>query len=53
MGSYHVNFTTKSSFRDNNFREYFSASAEEGDSSQGQGAKIMKFLRVILLLIDY
>ena len=51
--SYHANFTTKSSFRDNNCHEYFSASAEKGDSSLGQEPKIMKFLRVVLLLIDY
>ena len=32
-GLYHANFTTESSFLDNNRREDFSASAEEGDSS--------------------
>ena len=50
---YHANFTSESSFRDNNCHEYFSASAEECDSSLGQEPKIMKFLRVVLLLIDY
>ena len=46
-GLYYANFTTESSFLDNNHREDFSASAEEGDSSQGQRLKIMKFLRDI------
>ena len=36
---------------DNHYRGDFLASAEEGDISQGQGLKIMKFLRVIFLLM--
>ena len=49
-GFNHANFTTKSSFLDNNYHE---PSAEKGVSSQGQEPKILKFLLVISLLIDY